>query len=139
MASNKKLMTLTLIALVALAFTGCSSDDPNPAAVIIDTAPPAVPANLQMEYSGSAATISWAQNTVDVDLAGYVIMRKNGITMETLVATPALQSSYVDDNPLYGLSTYQVYAVDTAGNQSAVSSVSLMATRQHARPVQSVD
>ena len=62
MASNKKIMTLMLITLVSLAFTGCSDTDDNPAAVVIDTAPPAVPAQLDLDYSNGSATITWATN-----------------------------------------------------------------------------
>lgn len=131
MASSKKITTLVMIALVALAFTGCSSDDSNPAAVIIDTAPPAVPANLSMAYDSGSATISWAQNNVDSDLAGYIVTRRHSGTSTELVASPALMNSYVDSNPQPGFSQYHVYAVDTSGNQSAIASVDLMISQTH--------
>jgi len=129
MASNKKFITLALIALVALAFTGCSSDDSNPAA--IDTAPPAVPANLNLDYVDGAATISWAQNNVDSDLAGYVVIREKNGSSNTLVSSPALMNSYVDNSPLIGASQYHVYAVDNSGNQSAIATVDLMISLVH--------
>lgn len=131
MASSKKITTLVLIALVALAFTGCSSDDSNPAAVAIDTAPPAVPANLDLSYTAGTATLSWAQNNVDNDLAGYIVTRENNGSTTALVASPALMNSYVDSTPPAGISHYNVYAVDTSGNQSAVVSVDLSIISAH--------
>ena len=131
MASNKKIMTLMIIALVSLAFTGCSDSDDNPAAVVLDTAPPAVPAELDMNYADGAATISWAQNTVDSDLAGYIVTRERLGVSETLVSSPAMINSYIDANPLLGASLYHVYSVDTSGNASAVSTTYLTVSRGH--------
>ncbi len=131
MASSKKIVTLVLIGLVALAFTGCSSDDSNPAAVVVDTAPPAVPANLDLDYAAGAATITWAENTVDSDLAGYVISRENNGTTVALVGSPALMTSYVDNNPPLGANHYSIYAVDTSGNQSAIATVNLAISAGH--------
>ncbi len=132
MASNKKIISLVLITLVGLAFTGCSdSDSPNPTAVTVDTAPPAVPFNLDMEYGDGAANLTWAANTVDSDLAGYVIDReRNGATV-SLVSAPSLINSYVDENPVTGSSYYHIYAVDTSGNQSAVATVNLVVSTTH--------
>ncbi|MDX2472399.1 MAG: hypothetical protein QNL91_01695 [Candidatus Krumholzibacteria bacterium] len=131
MASNKMIMTLMLIALVSLAFTGCSDSDDNPAAVVLDTAPPAVPAELDLQYSDGSATISWAQNTVDSDLAGYIVTRERYGVVEDMVAAPALINSYIDANPLSGSSEYHVYSVDTSGNASAVSTTYLTVALVH--------
>ncbi len=131
MASNKMIMTLMLIALVSLAFTGCSDSDDNPAAVVLDTAPPAVPAELDLQYSDGSATISWAQNTVDSDLAGYIVTRERYGVVEDMVAAPALINSYIDANPLSGSSEYHVYSVDTSGNASAVSTTYLTVALRH--------
>jgi hypothetical protein len=131
MASNKTIMTLMLIALVSLAFTGCSDSDDNPAAVVLDTAPPAAPAELDLQYSDGSATISWAQNTVDSDLAGYVVTRERYGVVEDLVSAPALINSYIDANPMSGSSEYHVYSVDTSGNASAVSTTYLTVALVH--------
>ena len=131
MASNKKIAILMLITLVSLAFTGCSDSNDNPAAVIIDTAPPAVPAELDLDFSDGYATISWAQNTVDADLAGYVVTRERYGVVEGLVASPAMINSYIDANPLSGSSQYHVYSVDTSGNASAVSTTYLTVALAH--------
>jgi hypothetical protein len=131
MASNKKIVSLVLITLVGLAFTGCSDSDSSPAAVAIDTAPPAVPSNLDMDYSAGAATMTWATNTVDADLAGYVVVRESNGATTTLVSAPALINSYVDNSPVLGVSYYHIYAVDTSGNQSAVATVNLVISSTH--------
>ena len=131
MASNNKIMILMLIALVSLAFTGCSDSDDNPAAVVLDTAPPAVPAELDMDYSNGSATISWAQNTVDSDLAGYIVTRERYGVSEDLVSAPAMINSYIDANPMSGSSQYHVYSVDTSGNASAVSTTYLTVALGH--------
>ena len=133
MVSNKKIVTLVLITVVGLAFTGCSDNETAAlvAPVAIDTAPPAVPANVDLQYSDGSATISWAANTVDSDLAGYLVVRERYGVSETLVAAPALINSYVDAAPLTGSSMYHVYAVDTAGNESAVSTTYLTVSVGH--------
>ncbi len=131
MASNKKIMTLMIITLVGLAFAGCSDSDTSPAAVAIDTAPPAVPTNLDVDYSSGVATISWAANTVDADLAGYIVDREKNSVRESLVSTPALITAYVDNDPLIGASQYIIYAVDTSGNRSAVATINLEVSLGH--------
>jgi hypothetical protein len=131
MASNKKIVTLVLITLVGLAFTGCSDNDSQPTAAVIDTAPPALPSNVNLDYSDGMATISWDVNTVDTDLAGYIVMRERNDVSVALVAAPAMIQSYTDPNPPVGTSQYHVYAVDTAGNESAVSTTYLTVTQNH--------
>ena len=131
MASYTKIMTLMLIALVSLAFIGCSDSNDNPAAVVLDTAPPAVPAELDLQYSDGSATISWAQNTVDSDLAGYIVTRERYGVVEDMVSAPALINSYIDANPMSGSSEYHVYSVDTSGNASAVSTTYLTVALGH--------
>lgn len=131
MVSNKMIVTILLTAIVALTGAGCSDDNPVSPTNAIDTAPPAVPANLSANYSGSAAVINWDLSTVDTDLAGYIVVReRNGVT-DTLVSTPTMISSYQDMNPKTGTSVYHVYAVDLSGNMSAVASVSLTVMLQH--------
>lgn len=127
MVCNKKIVTLALVTLVGLAFVGCSDSDTTtqPTAAVIDTAPPSLPANVNLAYSGGVATISWDVNNVDQDLAGYVVLREQDSVSKALVPTPTMIQSYTDSAPLSGTSQYHVYAVDTSGNQSAVSSTYL--------------
>lgn len=134
MASSKMFVTMICITLISLVAVGCS-DDSNPTTTTppVDTAPPAVPANVDVAYdlSSGSATISWAPNTTDSDLAGYVVSRDSYGDVANLVATPTLINSYQDTNPPMGTSTYSVYAVDQSGNQSAVVTAQLVRTASH--------
>ena len=131
MVSNKMIVTILLTAIVALTGAGCSDENPVTPTTAIDTAPPAVPANLSADYSGSAAVINWDLSTVDTDLAGYIVVRERNGVSDTLVSTPSMISSYQDMNPKTGTSVYHVYAVDHTGNMSAVATVSLTITLGH--------
>jgi len=131
MVSKKMIVTFMLIAATTLVGAGCSDDNPVNPTTSIDTAPPAVPANLIVEYDNRNAQINWDMNTVDPDLAGYIVIRERyGIT-EVLVGTPAMITNYVDPNPQGGTNMYHVYAVDQSGNQSAVATVSLTVVLTH--------
>jgi fibronectin type 3 domain-containing protein len=132
MASSKKIVALICISLVTLFAVGCS-DDSNPVSTPtpVDTAPPAVPANLDVNLSNGTAVVNWAANTTDSDLAGYIVTRDSYGNVETLVGDPTLITSYADEAPLMGTTTYNVYAVDEAGNESAVASVELIITGDH--------
>lgn len=127
--ASKKFMTLLIVALAIFAI-GCSDDSPvSPSTV--DTAPPAVPSDLTADMSGSSASISWAANTVDQDLAGYLVTRENNGVTDTLVSNPEMITTYADPAPKRGVSTYHVIAVDRAGNQSAMASVTLTIVKGH--------
>jgi len=130
MGNNKKILMLLVMTIIGLAVTGCS-DKETATAVAICTAPPAVPANIDLDYSNGNATISWAVNNVDSDLAGYVVVRERYGMSETLISSPAMVNSYVDSNPLSGSSMYHVYSVDQSGNQSAVSTTYLSVELGH--------
>lgn len=133
MASTKTIVTMICITLISLAAVGCSSDSSPVTQAPVDTAPPAVPANVSVAYDAAsgAATISWAANSTDADLAGYIVSRDYYGTVDVLVGTPAMITDYEDSAPLMGTSTYNVYAVDDAGNQSAVASCELVRTGDH--------
>jgi len=127
MAVSKMIVTVILMSLVALA--GCSDDNPTVIPTnVVDTAPPAAPANVDLAYDGVAALVSWDANTVDADLAGFIVTRERYGVTETLVASPAQITSFEDPAPLAGSSSYHVYAVDTSGNESAVATVYLTVT-----------
>ncbi|MBM4129807.1 fibronectin type III domain-containing protein [bacterium] len=117
--ANKKMIALTLILGLMAVATGCS-DNKNPITVAPDTAPPSPPSELAVALDGGVAVVSWAPNTVDGDLAGYVVTRESHGEVDVLVGTPTLMTSYQDDAPVPGSSYYFVYAVDTSGNESAV-------------------
>lgn len=129
MASKKMIAATLILGLVAVA-TGCS-DSNNPIVAAPDTAPPALPSNLEVNFTSGVAVVSWDANAVDADLAGYVVTRERLGETETLVATPTLMTSYQDSAPLVGSSSYHVFAVDTSGNESAVATVYLMVAVSH--------
>ena len=129
MASKKMIVTTLILGLVAVA-TGCS-DSNNPIVAAPDTAPPALPSNLDVEFTAGVAVVSWDINSVDSDLAGYIVTRERSGETETLLATPTLVTTFQDDAPLTGSSSYHVYAVDPSGNESAVATAYLMVAVDH--------
>ena len=131
MVSNKMIVTIMLIAAVTLVCTGCSDESAVIPANVIDTAPPAVPANLSVNHSADSAVISWDMSTVDTDLAGYIVTRERYGVTKTLISTPVLITNYEDTNPRAGSTLYHVYAVDYSGNESAVATVSLTIVLNH--------
>ena len=92
MVSNKMIVTVMLIAAVALVCTGCSDESTVIPTSVIDTAPPAVPANLSVNHTADSAVINWDMSTVDTDLAGYIVTRERYGATETLISNPALIS-----------------------------------------------
>ena len=129
MASKKMIVTFLILGLVAVA-TGCS-DSNNPIVAAPDTAPPALPGNLDVAFTSGVAVVSWDVNAVDADLAGYVVTRERLGEIETLIAEPTLTTTFEDGTPLVGSSAYHVFAVDTSGNESAVATAYLMVTVSH--------
>ncbi len=131
MASNKLLLTLMCLTALEFLTVGCGSDDDSsPAAPVVDTAPPALPSGLDASYASrqQAATISWDVNVTDSDFDGFLISRGSyDLEPVVLVDEPQTANSF-QDNSLEGAGrqvTYYIYAVDTNGNVSAASSISL--------------
>lgn len=124
MASKKMIATTLILGLMVVA-TGCS-DSNNPVTAAPDTAPPAPPSGLAVMAEGGTAVLNWAPNTVDSDLAGYVVIRDYQGVVETLVASPTMNLSFRDESELVGERTYAVHAVDTSGNESAAATAYLV-------------
>ncbi len=139
MATSKTIITLMLITLVSVIGTGCSDDSTSPVAVVptpvVDTAPPAVPANLDIQYVNGAIELSWDTNTTDADLDGFILTRENKGETIYLFSSPYNVSSFVDNSELDGTSTYVLYSVDFSQNQSAAVSISYTAPRLHTSDV----
>lgn len=135
MASSKTIVTMICISLISLAAVGCSDDSPtNPVdRAPVYNAPPATPMNLSVEFDavGTLATISWAPNEVDADLAGYLVIRNHYGNVTNLVSSPTMITSFEDTAPLRGISTYYVFSVDEAGQTSDVASCELIITAIH--------
>ena len=131
MATRKIFLTLLIVAMAAVFGAGCSDDSPVTPTSTIDTAPPAVPSNLTGDLGSDTAVISWAVNTVDSDLEGYIVTRDNNGNTDELISMPTMMTSYTDAAPKPGVNTYHVSAVDRAGNRSAVASVTLTLETGH--------
>lgn len=131
MAGKKLISILMLLALVAMA-AGCSDDDPA-APAAIDTAPPAVPTNLTADYVAGQGTVilSWDPNTVDADLAGYVVDKVYRGETVALVSSPIAVPTWQDAAVGSGVTTYYVYAVDRSGNESAVAMATVSLVSSH--------
>ncbi len=129
MTRSKTIVTIGLITLVSLAFMGCS-DDSNPVVTptqAVDTAPPAIPSNLESQYDDGSALISWDANTTDSDLAGFLIQKTHyEDNVVTLVGVPTLATSITDNNVQVGISVYHVLAVDDSGNESAFATIQVV-------------
>ncbi len=133
MANTKKIIFGIMLCTVAILATACSDSNPVDVNNVIDTAPPATPYAVRstVDNTTGAATITWGVNTVDSDLVGYVVSRDNDGDVVQLISTPILTQSVQDASPKMGANTYSVYAVDEAGNQSAVQHVTLTVAGAH--------
>jgi len=132
MATSKTIITLMLITLVSVIGTGCSDDAASPTAVApVDTAPPAVPANLDLDFVSGSVILSWDQNYTDSDLAGFIVRRENNGNAIELTAAPTSAAAFVDDDVPFGISEYGVFSVDLSGNESAIVSTSYVLPRAH--------
>ena len=117
-------MLLAVMALLAIAMSGCSSNSSNPVNTPDDEdlTPPAAPLDLSISANEGYFTISWIENS-ELDLAGYRIYRQ--INQESAYTFLA-DWPYARYNDLFdaqGLCTYsyRVTAVDASGNESAYS------------------
>ncbi len=133
MANTKKIVFGIMLCTVAIMAAACSDSNPVDVTNVIDTAPPATPYAVRstVDYTTGAATITWGVNNVDSDLAGYVVSRENNGEIVQLVVNPLMVQSVQDPNPQAGTNLYSVYAVDEAGNQSAVQVVTLTLASSH--------
>ena len=129
MKNSKWALICAALALFTVAVAGCGSDNDNPAAVqAIDTAPPVLPTGLSVSFADAAhqAYLQWDANTVDADLAGYLVTRSTYTETVELVTTPQVETAFVDTVADLGPEvTYYVYSVDTTGNVSAAAAVTL--------------
>ncbi len=134
MFSNKALLTLLAIVLVALVSSGCSSSSSSSSPAEVDTAPPAVPTGLGAGYVDGIVKVGWDANLLDADFAGFVVARfANGATVE-LMDTPANITTFVDQNPIAGITEYWVAGVDQTGNQSAYATTLVEIRPQYPAP-----
>ncbi len=101
---------------------GNSSAFSSPVSVTTQT-PPSVPANLTAVATGTTQiSVNWTASTSTIGLANYVVKRCQGVGCSNFaqIAAP-VGTTYNDTGLSAGSYTYEVQAVDTAGNSSAFS------------------
>ncbi|MEO6435846.1 MAG: Ig-like domain-containing protein, partial [Tepidisphaeraceae bacterium] len=89
---------------------------------VADTNPPAAPTNLFANGSSTGIALDWANNT-EADLAGYHVYRSDSVGGTYVLLNGLLSTSSFFDSaaPVGQVSYYRVSAVDTSGNESAVT------------------
>ncbi len=94
--------------------------------VTVDNLPPAAPTGLAATPSGTTANVAWNANT-EPDLRGYVLYRdgrianSGGAPVIELDPFILVARTFADTGLPDGTLTYEVYAIDQAGNLSAPS------------------
>jgi chitodextrinase len=97
-----------------------------------DTTPPTTPGGASTTVTGpTTASLAWTASSDDVGVAGYRILRGG----TAVASVPVTSTSYVDAelNPATAY-TYQVAAVDTAGNTSAPTTAATVTTPADTTP-----
>lgn len=90
------------------------------AGVVADSQAPGAPANLHPVSGGTShIDLTWNASTDNVAVTGYIV-RRNGATVASGITGTAWSDTAVTAGVKY---SYQVFAVDAAGNLSAGSSV----------------
>ncbi len=98
-------------------------------AKVPDSQPPSAPTALKTTRGAKSITVSWTASTDNVGVTGYRISR-NGAALVTTTA-----KSYTDTAVTQGTSyTYQVIALDAAGNVSAPSAARTIVFPDTAKP-----
>jgi hypothetical protein len=118
------LALLGVIVLLAILFAGCGNETAGTSPKL-DTNPPAVPVELTARaIPGEGVSLSWAANTVDPDLRGYIAYRSDSPhggfcpLGDALVTTNSLLDRSARPGHSYW---YQVAARDVNRNESARS------------------
>lgn len=88
---------------------------------LVDTFPPAPPANVQSSPGEGAITLIWDANS-EADLGGYLVLRGGpGATLAAITPAPIQETTFRDVVPAGVTYEYAVQAVDKAGNISQPS------------------
>ncbi len=96
--------------------TGTLGETPPP-----DIDAPSVPVGLSADLNNDSVGLSWTANT-EADLANYVIYRSGAGQAPIEITTATSGSTFHEDVPgSSGTYTYALSAVDTSGNESALS------------------
>jgi flagellar hook assembly protein FlgD len=104
--------------------------------VTVDNDPPAAPVLLLAEDIDDNVTLTWVANQ-EADLAGYLIYRNfqllnvDGPVSGTLLPYVATGTTYLDDGVSDGTQSYQIAAMDDAGNISGLSNALSVSLDNH--------
>lgn len=102
------------------------------AVVTGDVNAPSIPTDLRATVGNTASvTLAWTPATDNVGVTGYVVLR-NGAVVATVGAVTTWTDSNVGERTVY---TYQVQALDAAGNRSAPSAAMPVAWASRAADV----
>ena len=96
-----------------------------------DTTPPSAPTNVSgTASSANQVSLSWTPSTDNVGVSNYQIYRgANGATPSLLATTTGSTPSYTDTSVVANTAyTYQVVAIDAAGNSSPPSNIASVTT-----------
>jgi uncharacterized repeat protein (TIGR03806 family) len=109
--------------IITLVFISCGSDD-GPT-VVADTEKPSAPLNLSASnISETSAQLTWDAATDNVGVVGYKLYENGTLTEENITATSFTVSSLLVETEY----SYQVTAVDAAGNESSMSNANTFFT-----------
>jgi hypothetical protein len=87
-------------------------------AAAADTLAPTVPTNVNVIHTTSAMTLTWTASVDNIGVTGYRIYRNSALIATS--STPSYLDGAVTPTGVY---SYQVSAVDAAGNESAVTAM----------------
>lgn len=90
-----------------------------------DTTPPTVPGNIMGTAASNSVLVSWEESTDDRFVAGYVVSIDGAIVDTVSATTFSIFIGGLDPLTLY---TFEVYAFDSAGNNSAAAEITLSTT-----------
>lgn len=90
-----------------------------------DTEPPTVPANISGTAASNSVLVTWDPSTDNVLVAGYVVL-VDGVFFDSVsAATLSVFIGGLDPTTLY---TFEVYAFDPSGNNSAAAEFTISTT-----------
>lgn len=92
-----------------------------------DTTPPTAPGNLSGTAGAHSVLLSWEASVDDRGVKGYVVL-VDGVVFDTLSGTAvSVLVNNLDAETPY---SFEVYAFDNAGNNSAISELTLSTTKE---------